>query len=91
MLCGAHHRAVHLGTLVIRGSASTGLSFSHADGTPYGGPLEPSAIDMAARAFGALCKLGFPQLRARALVDKVLALGRPASLSELIRAALQAA
>src|SRR5690606_771664 len=29
-LCGAHHRAVHAGTLIIEGTPSTGLGFFHA-------------------------------------------------------------
>ena len=32
MLCGAHHKAVHEGTLVIRGTYSAGFVFEHADG-----------------------------------------------------------
>jgi hypothetical protein len=36
VLCGAHHRAVHRGTLWIEGTVSEGLRFRHADGTAYG-------------------------------------------------------
>jgi 5-methylcytosine-specific restriction endonuclease McrA len=36
VLCSAHHRAVHRGLLVIEGSATAGLRFTHADGHSYG-------------------------------------------------------
>jgi len=36
VLCGGHHRAVHEGTLRIVGTPSSGLTFFHADGSPYG-------------------------------------------------------
>lgn len=39
VLCSAHHNAVHQGKLHIVGRPSTGLSFFHADGAPYGSPL----------------------------------------------------
>jgi hypothetical protein len=34
--CSSHHRAIHAGRLIVQGTPSTGLSFFHADGTPYG-------------------------------------------------------
>ena len=34
--CGAHHRAIHAGKLIVKGTPSTGISFHHADGSPYG-------------------------------------------------------
>jgi hypothetical protein len=37
VLCGAHHRAVHLGLLCVEGSGATGFVCRHGDGTPYGG------------------------------------------------------
>lgn len=36
-LCGAHHRAVHDGRLLITGTPSAGLEFRHGDGVVYGG------------------------------------------------------
>jgi 5-methylcytosine-specific restriction endonuclease McrA len=36
LTCFAHHDAEHEGRLVIRGRVSTGLTFTHADGRPYG-------------------------------------------------------
>ena len=35
-LCSGHHRALHEGTLRIVGKPSSGLTFFHADGSPYG-------------------------------------------------------
>jgi HNH endonuclease len=42
-VCGAHHRAVHRGQLVIECDAS-GLRFLHADGRPYG-EFSPPMLD----------------------------------------------
>jgi hypothetical protein len=90
-LCGAHHRAVHRGTLVISGTAESGFSFRHADGTPYGQAVRPAVVEVAEQVLGALRKLGFPQTRARALVDTVLRDGAPGEPAEFLRAALVAA
>jgi hypothetical protein len=90
VLCGAHHRAVHAGSLCIDGSASVGFTFRHADGTPYGQPLRPAAIELAQLALDALQGLGFRPSRARALVDAVLEAGAPDELEAFVRAALEA-
>jgi len=58
-LCAAHHDAAHAGTLIITGSASSHLEFTHADGTPYGGTVAPAVADARAKAFRALTGLGF--------------------------------
>ena len=89
-LCGAHHRQTHLGALGIAGDATAGFLFSHADGTPYGQPLRPAALDLAARVLGALRHLGFKQSRARALVDRVVQAGPPDTLEQFVSAALRA-
>ena len=91
VLCGPHHRAVHMGTLVIGGSARSGLTFRHADGSPYGLALVPSTLDIAQQAFGALRRLGFAQTRARALIDAVLREGAPEELAAFLRTALSIA
>jgi hypothetical protein len=90
MLCGAHHRAVHLGHLCIDGTAGAGFSFRHADGSPYGAQLRPLAIDAATHVFGALQNLGFRQTRARELVDAVLRDGAPDDPAAFLKAALRA-
>lgn len=68
-LCGAHHRAVHRGTLLIEGRVTSGTGgaarmgprFHHADGTPYGGPVSAFTADIRAKAFRALRALGFSE------------------------------
>ena len=89
-LCGAHHRAAHQGTLVISGSATTGFTFLHADGTAYGQRIVPATLDIAEQAFGALRSLGFTHTQSRTLVDAVLRKGAPAELCAFVEAALQA-
>jgi 5-methylcytosine-specific restriction endonuclease McrA len=66
-LCTAHHRATHRGELIIEPTAQ-GLSFQHADGTPYGEAVTPSSIDTHAKIFGALRNLGFREREARAVL-----------------------
>jgi hypothetical protein len=88
VVCGAHHLALHRGTLVMQGAASTGFTFRHADGTPYGKALRPPTAEAAAQVFGALRHLGFNETRARALVDAVLRAGAPADAAAFLRAAL---
>jgi hypothetical protein len=58
-LCGAHHRAIHRGELAVEGNARVGVRFRHADGTPYGDRVQPRALDVQAKVFGALRGLGF--------------------------------
>ena len=89
-LCGSHHRQAHAGSLCIDGNATSGLSFRHADGAPYGQPLRPAAIERAQQALAALRHLGFGPSRARALVDAVLRAGAPDDLEAFVRAALEA-
>ena len=89
VLCGAHHRATHAGSLCVDGTASAGFTFEHVDGTPYGESLHPAAIDVAQQALGALTNLGFRQTRARTLVDAVLRAGAPDDPATFLRAALR--
>ena len=72
----------------MQGTASTGFTFRHADGTPYGKVLRPPAAEAAAQVFGALRNLGFTETRARALVDAVLRAGAPEDTTAFLRAAL---
>jgi hypothetical protein len=70
-LCGAHHRAVHEGTLVIGGWGSA-LLVRHADGTPYGAaPSAPLAL-VQERAFRALRGLGFAERDARRALKRCM-------------------
>jgi hypothetical protein len=90
LLCVGHHRALHLGKLVIRGKPSTGLSFEHADGSPYGARrVDAPTADLFAQTYGALCTLGFRQTDARRAVDRLRLDARlPHRLDALIRAGL---
>ena len=90
VMCGFHHRKVHDGTLCIDGSASSGFTFRHADGTPYGEGLRPGGIDVAQQAFGALTTMGFKQTDARKLIDTVQRGGAPDDIESFLCAALRA-
>jgi len=90
MLCGAHHRAVHAGSLCIDGTGSGGFVVRHADGTPYGGSMTPAAVDQVREVLGALEHLGFKPTQARAMVDEALRAGAAGDTPALLRAALQA-
>jgi RuvA, C-terminal domain/HNH endonuclease len=88
LICFAHHKAVHEGRLVIRGRASAGLTFTHADGRPYGAPSP--AVAMIDDAVAALRGTGFTAAQARDAVASATSHGgRDATLEEVIRAALQ--
>jgi len=90
VLCGSHHRAVHAGVLRIDGTGSGGFTFHHGDGTMYGAPVRPPAVDMVREVLGALKHLGFKPTRARELVDEALRAGAPSDAGALLRAALRA-
>ena len=69
-LCPAHHRAAHVGALVVRGSFSVGLVFEHADGRRYGSKdMEPAQAHAYAQAFDAMRAMGFKEREARAYID----------------------
>jgi 5-methylcytosine-specific restriction endonuclease McrA len=69
-VCGAHHRALHRGQLVIEGQVSSGLTFRHADGTRYGGRIiDPRSATAYEQAFHALRSLGFREREARGTLD----------------------
>lgn len=53
-LCGAHHRALHRGTLVVERGGAGALVFRHADGSGYGQEPDACAVDAGAKAFQAL-------------------------------------
>jgi hypothetical protein len=71
LLCGAHHDAIHRGTLQADGDADGTLVFRHADGTPYGAPPEPAAQAQLADAFLGLRSLGWKEREARAAIATV--------------------
>lgn len=89
LLCGTHHRLHHQGLIVIEGSPSTGLRFSHADGTPYGGPAVPANVEAYREAFDALRKMGLHEARVRAMLGAARShVGPRATAEDLVTAAL---
>jgi hypothetical protein len=70
-ICGAHHRAVHHGELSIEPSSEGGIRFRHADGTAYGQPVVPHAIDVYAKVFSALRHLGFREREVQAALAEL--------------------
>ena len=85
-LCGAHHRAVHQGRLIITGTASS-PRFMHADGTPYGGVVRSAAADVRAKAFQALRVLGFREGDAKRALARIP--NAVSSIEQVIRQALR--
>ncbi|RYZ08621.1 MAG: HNH endonuclease [Myxococcales bacterium] len=70
-LCGAHHRAIHEGTLMVMEN-ERGLVFSHADGTPYGSAPSAASSLVHTRAFQALRGLGFGEADVRRVLARAL-------------------
>ena len=88
--CGGHHAALHAGRLIVEGRVSTGLRFSHADGTPYGGEISPEIAAAMTEAFLALRGLGFGESESRRALGEVRAqLGVEATPETVVRAALR--
>jgi hypothetical protein len=84
-LCGAHHRALHRGTLVIERSDAGALVFRHADGTSYGQELDAAAADAGVKAFQALRGLGFKEGEARWALAHMTDVGGEASVETRVR------
>jgi hypothetical protein len=87
-LCGAHHRALHRGELVIAGAVATRLTFRHADGSVYGDIVSPSLIDHAAKAFQALRRLGFGESEVRRALSQAARVGPSDGVETLVRRCL---
>jgi hypothetical protein len=92
VLCSAHHRAVHRGSLVITGRASTGLRFEHTDGTAYGHAPAPHTLALLEQVFRGLRGLGFKEREARQALDaaseELRAKEAAPAAQDLLRAAL---
>jgi len=86
-LCAAHHRAAHSGSLIITGTPSSGLSFTHADGTRYGGAVAPAVADVRAKAFQAVVGMGFRESEAKRALARIPY--SVSSLEQVIRQALR--
>jgi hypothetical protein len=78
-LCGAHHRAIHEGTLQIVGPNAQSAEFQHADGTGYGSRPSATVAHVTAQAFRALCGLGFGERDARQALTRVAQDSKPGS------------
>ena len=96
-MCSTHHGAVHHGRLWLEGDAIRGLSFTHADGRPYGqlpaddAPPSPPGRSDDATVRATLIELGFPATIATAACTRGRAhVGRGATLETLMVAALRA-
>jgi 5-methylcytosine-specific restriction endonuclease McrA len=89
-LCTVHHRAVHRGELHVSGRAPDTLTFLHADGTRYGGPVSAPGVDINKKVFDGLCGLGFKSSEARRALDDITRDGSvPLDAAALLRKALQ--
>jgi hypothetical protein len=93
VLCSVHHTAVHEGQLLIDGAASTGFSFRHADGRPYGSPPRVRAAvasESYAKVFCGLKNMGFREREARSALDAIRSrMGRSPTTEAVLRAALE--
>jgi hypothetical protein len=87
-LCGAHHKAVHEGRIVIEGRASERLAFFHADGTPYGAAPSPDVAELKTKAFQALRQMGFKETETRRALDAVKSHVGTLTLEMIVRQAL---
>jgi len=70
-ICSAHHRATHRGELLIERDRDGTLTFRHADGSPYGAPTAPRAIDAHTKVFAALRHLGFREGEVKAVLAEL--------------------
>jgi hypothetical protein len=68
-LCGVHHRAAHMGALVVSGSYSSGFVFRHADGKRYGSAVSPETCELRQKVFLGLKGLGFRESDARRAIE----------------------
>ncbi|MEO8185135.1 MAG: HNH endonuclease signature motif containing protein [Deltaproteobacteria bacterium] len=89
-LCGSHHRAAHRGQIVLERTPDGRLRVRHADGSEYGGNVDPQLLEVRAKVFSALRHLGFREAEIRAALEQ---LRRDAALAQapfdgLLRAAL---
>jgi CBS-domain-containing membrane protein len=71
VLCAAHHRALHRGSLILEGDVTRGLVFRHADGSLYGGAVSAGSAIAQTRAFAALRRLGFRESDVRCALDRL--------------------
>jgi 5-methylcytosine-specific restriction endonuclease McrA len=68
-LCGVHHRAAHMGALVVTGTYSSGFVLRHADGKRYGSVSSPETCEVRQKVFLGLKGLGFRESDARRALE----------------------
>lgn len=90
-LCAAHHARVHEGRLLLGGAPSTGLSFRHVDGRPYGSPPAGPLLAVREQVQAALVHLGFRVAAVREVLARLCPHVGPApEVDALLRASLAA-
>jgi hypothetical protein len=88
-LCGVHHRATHVGALVVSGTYSSGFVFRHADGKRYGSAVSPETCELRQKVFLGLKSLGFRESDARKALESIVAQSSaPLTAEALLRQAL---
>jgi hypothetical protein len=73
VLCPAHHRANHAGELHVTGAAPDGVTFRHADGTPYGAAVRATSSNVAEKVFNGPRWLGLKETDAKRALQRALA------------------
>ncbi|MCZ7682759.1 MAG: hypothetical protein M5U28_29780 [Sandaracinaceae bacterium] len=83
---------MHDGRLVVRGRASTGFVFEHADCSSYGSPgASGAASAVLEEVFAALTAMGFKHKHAQSMVDAIRDGAREVDRDRALRMALAAA
>ena len=74
----------------LTGTAPDALCFRHADGSSYGSPPDPHAVEVQTKAFGALRNLGFREGEARRALKEIATRsdGQSLTLKALVREAV---
>ena len=88
VLCAAHHAALHRGTLLCDGTPSRGLTFRHADGTPYGGAPHAGGTELRAKAQRALTLMGYREGETRRALGRLPA-SNDLTLEQIVRLTLR--
>jgi Holliday junction resolvasome RuvABC DNA-binding subunit len=81
---------VHRGTLSISRQPDGGLRFLHGDGSNYGDvSVSPHAAGIRAKAFNALCTLGFREGESKRAVERAVGHAKCENVEDLLRRALR--
>jgi hypothetical protein len=88
VLCAAHHRALHDGSITIEGTPSSGLVFQHADGAVYGRIPDAARADIGRKVFLALTGQGFSDKQSREALSRALSDTEARTCEQVLRASL---